>query len=161
MKDRVSKIIELLGITQKAFGAAIGASSGNVNDWLKGRSLPSATMIIRIYEKFGFDPLWILTGEGDPKRKHASDSNTTRVSHFGDAAPGAFQQHIDISGKVKKGIKQKIQTGLPENPDTKTISQGSLSLLEKIESLPEDRRKTIEEMVDLYLSSSESKSSKK
>ncbi len=44
MKETIiATLINLLNITQKDFAQAIGASTGNVHDWVSGRTQPSKT----------------------------------------------------------------------------------------------------------------------
>lgn len=69
MKDRISNILKINHLTQKDFAKKISASPGNVNEWIKGRSEPGAMMLRRISEIFDIDANWLLTGEGEMKKK--------------------------------------------------------------------------------------------
>lgn len=59
MKETIiATLINLLNITQKDFAQAIGASTGNVHDWVSGRTQPSKTSKKRsvqhsIFQKIG------------------------------------------------------------------------------------------------------------
>jgi len=65
MIGRLEKIIKDSGKNKKEFAISIGASPGNVGDWLKGRSEPSSRYLLRIHEIYGVDILWLLTGESE------------------------------------------------------------------------------------------------
>ena len=62
----VATLINLLNTTQKDFAKAIGASTGNVHDWVSGRSHPSKTSKEKICSIFHVSKNWLDTGEGDP-----------------------------------------------------------------------------------------------
>jgi transcriptional regulator with XRE-family HTH domain len=66
MRERLKWLIEELHLTKKDFSKSIGATSGNIGDWLAGRSNPGSLMLLRIYEKHGVNINWLISGEGTP-----------------------------------------------------------------------------------------------
>ena len=65
MKERLSESIRLLSLNKTKFAKEIGVSSGNLTDWIKGRTKPTAEVLVRIHEKFNININWLLTGKGD------------------------------------------------------------------------------------------------
>ncbi|UML78930.1 helix-turn-helix domain-containing protein [Leptospira kirschneri] len=65
MIERIRKILEESGLSQKDFAEKIGIPPTTLNGLFNGRAnSPSAEMILAITENFGVSPLWILTGKG-------------------------------------------------------------------------------------------------
>jgi len=72
-KDRIATLIEKKGISKKKFAQTIGISTGNLSDWLKGRSEPSSETLSRIYENYkDLNPKWLLSGKGEALLKETS-----------------------------------------------------------------------------------------
>lgn len=66
LADRVSVVIEHVGLSQKAFAEELGITPGYITDVLKGRSGLSQVILLKIREKYGINLHWLLTGEGTP-----------------------------------------------------------------------------------------------
>ena len=67
MKETIiATLINILNTTQKDFAKAIGASTGNVHDWVSGRTNPSKTSKEKICSTFHISKDWLDTGEGNP-----------------------------------------------------------------------------------------------
>lgn len=65
MKDRIRKIRKDQGLTQEAFGAAIGSTRGMVTTYENG-TVPTLATRMLICEKFHVNQTWLETGEGEP-----------------------------------------------------------------------------------------------
>ena len=63
--ERVRKFRDLLGLSQEEFGDAIGMSHGQVSKVELSRSQPSDRFLNAMMLRFGTNPDWILTGEGE------------------------------------------------------------------------------------------------
>ena len=64
MKETIiATLINLLNITPKDFAQAIGASTGNVHDWVSGRTHPSKTSKEKICSTFHISKNWLNTGD--------------------------------------------------------------------------------------------------
>ena len=68
--DRWYLLFKQSGMTQSKFSAAIGASQGNVGDWVRGRSHPSGAKLIEIAKLFNVSVDYLL-GKTDEKRPAA------------------------------------------------------------------------------------------
>ena len=64
MKERLAQLIEELGILKKDFADSIGVSTGNLSDWLSGKTEPSAKPLARISEKYKINLNWLVVGNG-------------------------------------------------------------------------------------------------
>lgn len=65
MKDRISLIIETLGITKSAFARAIKVSPASVTQMCSGQINPSRQTVDLICREFRIREEWLRTGEGD------------------------------------------------------------------------------------------------
>ena len=74
MKETIiATLINLLNITPKDSAQAIGASTGNVHDWVSGRTHPSKTSKEKICSTFHISKNWLNTGEGNPFSNESED----------------------------------------------------------------------------------------
>ena len=64
MKARLALLIEELGILKKDFAAALEISTGNLSDWLRGKTEPSAKSLVRMGEKYRVNLNWLVLGTG-------------------------------------------------------------------------------------------------
>ena len=60
--ERIKRVRLSNKLIQQKFAEAIGSSQGNVADWERGRSLPSASAIRKIVNTFDVDPAWLMNG---------------------------------------------------------------------------------------------------
>lgn len=65
MKERISSVIQALGITKSKFAETLNVSPAFVSQMCSGAGKPSERTISDICEKFGVSPEWIKTGEGE------------------------------------------------------------------------------------------------
>ena len=68
MKDRIKRIREDAGLTQKAFGERLGLSMNFVYLMETDRKKPSAATIREICRQFSVREDWLRTGAGEPYR---------------------------------------------------------------------------------------------
>lgn len=73
MKERIRKIRKDQGLTQEAFGAAIGSTRGMVTTYENG-TVPTLATRMLICEKFHVNQTWLETGEGEPYKVSANYS---------------------------------------------------------------------------------------
>jgi transcriptional regulator with XRE-family HTH domain len=64
MKERLAELILELGIIKKDFAESIGVSTGNLSDWLSGKTEPSAKPLARIFETYNVNLNWLVAGNG-------------------------------------------------------------------------------------------------
>ncbi|MGU3398269.1 helix-turn-helix domain-containing protein [Brucellaceae bacterium D45D] len=69
MGRRLGKIRKDSGLRQIPFAEALGVSQSAYNTYEKGSREIPAKMLRLLYLKFNVNPIWILTGEGNPYHK--------------------------------------------------------------------------------------------
>lgn len=69
--DRITLIIKKQGMNQSDFAKALKITPSSVSTMISGKSNPSAQTIQQICDKFGYNPEWLTTGEGDPLRENS------------------------------------------------------------------------------------------
>lgn len=72
---RLEEVIRNSGMTKKDFARTVGISTGNLGDWKSGKSMPSASALIRIAEQFGVSLDWLLLGRSEPGQMKESGAN--------------------------------------------------------------------------------------
>ena len=80
MKDRISKIVEMSGLTKTAFAKRINVSQGLVSQMCIGMTKPSDRTISDICREFGCDEVWLRTGEGEPFRQETRQEQIMRFA---------------------------------------------------------------------------------
>jgi len=66
MKDRISKILRLEGMTAAKLADEIGVQASGISHILSGRNNPSTDFLIKILDRFrGINAEWLLTGKGN------------------------------------------------------------------------------------------------
>ena len=73
IQDRLSTIIREQNINQSKLAEALKISPNSVSLWLSGKTKPSSQSIDQICTKFGYNPDWLTTGEGEPRSLAAAD----------------------------------------------------------------------------------------
>lgn len=78
--DRITEIIDTLGITKTAFAKRLNVSQPLVSMYCNGTSRPSDRTISDICEKFNVNEVWLRTGEGEPYRKETRQEQIMRFA---------------------------------------------------------------------------------
>lgn len=65
MNERIKKVRLHSGLTQEEFANRIRVTKSSVSSLESGRNNPSDRTIELICSKFGINPIWLKTGEGD------------------------------------------------------------------------------------------------
>lgn len=88
--DRIAFVIKEQKMNQSDFAKALKITPSSVSTMISGKSNPSAQTIDQICTKFGYNPEWLSTGEGEPiLQKSRSDQLAAalgRVLHRQDSA---------------------------------------------------------------------------
>lgn len=67
MNERLKQIRESLHLTQAEFAKETGKGRATIANYELGRVIPDESYLLLIYEKYGYNPEWIRTGQGDKK----------------------------------------------------------------------------------------------
>jgi len=92
MKDRISKILRLEGMTAAKLAEEIGVQASGISHILSGRNNPSTDFLIKILDRFrGINAEWLLTGKGNMYKGMLdipleNPENTDKKSISGDSA---------------------------------------------------------------------------
>lgn len=74
VSDRVFKLMNELGMTQKVFSEMTGIPQSTVSDWKKKRTNPASDKIMVICKTLGVSPEWLLSGvKGEGDRANSLD----------------------------------------------------------------------------------------
>lgn len=65
MKSRILQIRKYLGLSQKAFGEALGVTRDVIANYENGRVVPTQTIIKLLGTKYSISQTWLETGDGE------------------------------------------------------------------------------------------------
>ncbi len=68
LSTRLSSVREDSGLSQSKFSARFGVKQQTWANYEVARTMPSPELIAQIATDMEYDPAWLLTGEGDPRR---------------------------------------------------------------------------------------------
>lgn len=86
--ERLKEIRNLHGYTTNKFAGMIDITQPSLTKLENGESEPRAKTILALYENFGIDPLWLLTGH----TKHSVKSpSALKIAELVDKLPEAVQ----------------------------------------------------------------------
>ncbi|WP_016753940.1 helix-turn-helix domain-containing protein [Leptospira santarosai] len=98
--ERLKKIFERSGLTQKDFAKLIGIAPSTLNDLFNDRAkTPSIETVIRVIEVFDVDPLWFLIGK-DPQKKSLTPLSEDKIKEM-DAHDRRFRKLNTTLGAVE------------------------------------------------------------
>lgn len=80
MHTRISKIVELSGLTKTGFGKRINISQGMVSRICSGDATPSDRTIADICREFGCNEVWLRTGKGEPFKERSQEEEILRFA---------------------------------------------------------------------------------
>jgi transcriptional regulator with XRE-family HTH domain len=101
---KLFETIDKLDMSQKEFADKIGASTGNVSDWLKGRASPTRRRWAKISEVLGIPVEELMGTKKEPAGQGGLDEQMQMIV---DLLNGATQEERDavetlLKSKVKK-----------------------------------------------------------
>ena len=79
--DNLFKMISEKGITQSKLAENTSISTGNISDWKKGRSMPTAVKLDELATYFGCSVDYLLGRTDIPNPLGNSDSNSGIINH--------------------------------------------------------------------------------
>ncbi len=65
MKDRIKKLRESFGLTQKDFAKKISVGRSTIAQYETGRNIPADSVIANICREFCINEEWLVSGNGD------------------------------------------------------------------------------------------------
>ena len=82
INQRLNFLIETLGLSIRAFSAALGVSDTNTRNYLTKGTKPNSDYLESVLRHFNrINPTWLLLGEGEPfKEGSAPNQNQTNIS---------------------------------------------------------------------------------
>lgn len=115
--DAVKAYIEEHGLVQKDIAQQMGISPASLNNLLNGRDNIGKRRAQRLHELFGFDVVFLLTGEGslfsgpirhvEVSHNSGSSRNTVNVGESSDAA--ALKSKIEALEKENTWLRQMVE----------------------------------------------------
>ena len=115
--DAVKAYIEEHGLVQKDIAQQMGISPASLNNLLNGRDNIGKRRAQRLHELFGFDVVFLLTGEGslfsgpirhvEVSHNSGSSRNTVNVGESPDAA--ALKSKIEALEKENAWLRQMVE----------------------------------------------------
>ena len=114
--DNLFKLIALKGINQSKLAEDTSISTGNISDWKKGKSMPSAVKLDELASYFGCSVDYLLgrtdtpTGTGNINQSNIAitgdnNANVNTPAHHQDSTS---QQLVEIFEKLSLEDKMKI-----------------------------------------------------
>lgn len=100
MPDRLRKIIEHFGLSQRGLAGAIGVNPSQVSFWLSGESSMPQSTAMAFEAAFGVRWQWLLNGEGEmllAKSGHLTDDQKTMVDLMSALTPDQRMRLIGMA----------------------------------------------------------------
>lgn len=81
----------IAGASQTTFALALDVPRRTIQNYEQGKSDISAAFLIRLYNRFGIDPLWLLLGEGETSVSNHHSSSLDVYTNVTAAVTRAIQ----------------------------------------------------------------------
>jgi transcriptional regulator with XRE-family HTH domain len=94
METRVKEVRKHLGMTQTEFGDALGVSRDVINSYERGRVTPTQTFLDLLCMKYGVDPIWMETGEGEMFHKPSEAERFAELAAKIQSDPNEFKKRV-------------------------------------------------------------------
>jgi transcriptional regulator with XRE-family HTH domain len=94
MDTRVKEVRKHLGMTQTEFGDALGVSRNVINSYERGVVEPTQTFRDLLCMKYGVDPIWMETGEGEMFHKPSEAERFAELAAKIQSDPNEFKQRV-------------------------------------------------------------------
>lgn len=94
METRVKEVRKHLGMTQTEFGDALGVSRDVINSYERGRVTPTQTFLDLLCMKYGVDPIWMETGEGEMFHKPSEAERFAELAAKIQSDPNPFKKRV-------------------------------------------------------------------
>jgi hypothetical protein len=105
INQRLNFLIKSLGLSIRAFSAALGVSDTNTRNYLTKGTKPNSDYLESILRHFNrVNPAWLITGQGEPFLTEPSASDEPLVSY-----------QKNNSGRLRAGARH-LQSGARPSP---------------------------------------------
>ena len=94
METRVKEVRKHLGMTQTEFGDALGVSRDVINSYERGRVTPTQTLLDLLCMRYGVDPIWMETGEGEMFHKPSEAERFAELAAKIQSGPNEFKKRV-------------------------------------------------------------------
>ena len=94
METRVKEVRKHHGMTQTEFGDALGVSRDVINSYERGRVTPTQTFLDLLCMKYGVDPIWMETGEGEMFHKPSEAERFAELAAKIQSDPNEFKKRV-------------------------------------------------------------------
>ena len=94
METRVKEVRKHLGMTQTEFGDALGVSRNVINSYESGVVEPTQTFLDLLCMKYGVDPIWMETGEGEMFHKPSEAERFAELAAKIQSDPNEFKKRV-------------------------------------------------------------------
>lgn len=94
METRVKEVRKHLGMTQTEFGDALGVSRNVINSYERGVVEPTQTFLDLLCMKYGVDPIWMETGEGEMFHKPSEAERFAELAAKIQSDPNEFKKRV-------------------------------------------------------------------
>lgn len=102
MKTRLAALVDETGLLKKDFAEKIEVSTGNLSDWLSGRTEPSAKVLSRICEIFDVNLNWLISGKGSMFLSKSPESIKSKQDDLQAQVDELKKQVKELSKKHRK-----------------------------------------------------------
>lgn len=111
INTRLAELIRRAGVLKKDFAEIIDISTGNLSDWLRGRTEPSAKMLARIHEKFKVNLNWLIAGKGEMFWSDHDSQNGNQINSKSDNSETQMLQQQIVELKRRITVLEKKAFG--------------------------------------------------
>ena len=94
IETRVKEVRKHLDMTQTEFGDALGVSRDVINSYERGRVVPTQTFTELLCMKYGVDPIWMETGEGEMFHKPSEAERFAELAAKIQSDPNKFKKRV-------------------------------------------------------------------
>ena len=107
VSKRLKELIEELGVNQTEFAAAIGTTQNTINAYFTNRRQLTEGMAAKIGLKYGINPQWLLSGEGQKYNENQTSqlqkaNQLKQIASIRETIQQLTQQLDDLENEVRK-----------------------------------------------------------
>ena len=110
--DRISYIIEILGMKKTAFAERLNVSQSFISQLCSGVKQPSERTLMDICREFRINYLWLTEGKGDmfTTTPQTVVDELAEDYHLDDIDKKIIEKYLELSDEQRKVIKEYIKS---------------------------------------------------